>query len=259
MDYESEQAMEMEALEAILADDLEEFDGTNPDGWALGPTFKILIDPREDGEEPADESDEKSMELLFAHSASYPDEPPCLRLRAVRGLSDKDIAQGMEHLKQQVEDNLGMAMIFQLVTAAKEWLRCECAQTHPCVFAVHALSQDAEGMHAIWVRRLHPMKNADCKCMAVRSYFMLTRYLLLACARAAHVQTAAHVELPLEERKRRDAEEEARRNTIRLQGTMCTFDIFMDWKKKVGGRLLLLRRVSTSNCARLLPLKPVRW
>jgi hypothetical protein len=52
-----------------------------------------------------------------------PDEPPCLRLRAVRGLSDADLAAGKAFLMDQVMENLGMAMIFTLVGAAKEWLR----------------------------------------------------------------------------------------------------------------------------------------
>eukprot|EP00955_Chlamydomonas_euryale_P021333 225709-Chlamydomonas_euryale.AAC.2 len=63
------------------------------------------------------------MELLFAHTATYPDTPPCLRLRSVRGLSDADIAAGLAHLQGHVQENLGMAMIFTLITEAKEWLR----------------------------------------------------------------------------------------------------------------------------------------
>lgn len=121
-DYEGEQAMELEALEAILMDDLQEFDETNPDGWrAVGLTYKILIDPTEEGEEPAD--DEKLMELLFAHTQSYPDEAPCLRLRAVRGLSDGDMAEANGHMQDLIQENMGMAMIFTLVQAAKEWLQ----------------------------------------------------------------------------------------------------------------------------------------
>mmetsp|Transcript_13868 Transcript_13868/g.29929 ORF Transcript_13868/g.29929 Transcript_13868/m.29929 type:complete len:259 (+) Transcript_13868:285-1061(+) len=123
-DYESEQTMELEALEAILMDDLQVYSGMLPDTWAaVGQTYKVVIDPREEGEEAAAHDEEKLMELLFAHTAKYPEEPPCLRLRAVRGLSDADIAAGTAHLEQQVQENLGMAMIFTLVTAAREWLR----------------------------------------------------------------------------------------------------------------------------------------
>lgn len=46
MDYEAEQAMELEALEAIFPDALEEFEGNLPDDWTRhGKTFAIAIDP----------------------------------------------------------------------------------------------------------------------------------------------------------------------------------------------------------------------
>lgn len=72
-DYASEQAMEIEALEAILMDDLEIFVGTQPDGWmAVGETYKVLIDPTEEGDEPPPPEEEKLAELIFAHTAQYP-------------------------------------------------------------------------------------------------------------------------------------------------------------------------------------------
>jgi hypothetical protein len=46
MDYEGEQAMELEALEAIFADQLEEFEGNTPEGWSKhGKTWGITIYP----------------------------------------------------------------------------------------------------------------------------------------------------------------------------------------------------------------------
>ena len=72
-DYASEQAMEIEALEAILMDDLEIFVGTPPDGWlAVGETYKVLINPTEEGDEPPPPEEEKLAELIFAHTAKYP-------------------------------------------------------------------------------------------------------------------------------------------------------------------------------------------
>ena len=72
-DYAGEQAMEIEALEAILMDDLEPFDGTNPESWEpAGSTYKVLINPTEEGDEPPPDEDVKLAELIFAHTASYP-------------------------------------------------------------------------------------------------------------------------------------------------------------------------------------------
>ncbi len=42
---------------------------------------------------------------------------------SVRGLSDADIADLNSSLKEQVEENMGMAMIYVLVSASQEWLR----------------------------------------------------------------------------------------------------------------------------------------
>eukprot|EP00197_Chlamydomonas_leiostraca_P004784 CAMPEP_0202869978 /NCGR_PEP_ID=MMETSP1391-20130828/14178_1 /ASSEMBLY_ACC=CAM_ASM_000867 /TAXON_ID=1034604 /ORGANISM="Chlamydomonas leiostraca, Strain SAG 11-49" /LENGTH=174 /DNA_ID=CAMNT_0049550395 /DNA_START=98 /DNA_END=618 /DNA_ORIENTATION=+ len=124
MDHASEQQMEIEALEAIFADELEEYQGisTGPDWPAVGKTYKLEITPREEGEED-DGDDPLEMELIFAHTAQYPEEAPCLRVLAVYGLSDSDVAACSAKLNQVVEENLGMAMVYTLVEAAKEWLR----------------------------------------------------------------------------------------------------------------------------------------
>lgn len=125
MDYGSEQEMELEALQAILMDDLQPFNGTTPDNWAtfmVGEVHKVTINPSEEGEEPEEEYPVKA-ELVFAHTKAYPDEAPCIRLRSVRGLSDADLAEGTAVLQQLIQENLGMAMIYTLVSASKEWLR----------------------------------------------------------------------------------------------------------------------------------------
>lgn len=172
MDPAQEQALELEALQAIFADDLQIYVGTLPTGWAdraVGETFKITILPHEEGEEAVEgaQDSELQMELLWAHTAQYPEEAPLLKLRPVYGLSDAEVGQCRDHrpdrrlrlsplscksgglvwsglarqlesvcgcplmqvaaankiLGEQVEENLGMAMIYTLVTAAKEWLR----------------------------------------------------------------------------------------------------------------------------------------
>jgi len=61
--------MELEALEAILMDDLEEYEGMLPPDWTShGQTYKVHIRPTDDGtgEEGAAGDDELGLELLFA-------------------------------------------------------------------------------------------------------------------------------------------------------------------------------------------------
>lgn len=120
MDYESEQSMEMEALEAILMDDLQPYSGTLPTPWTThAPTYKVTIKPEEDQDEDA----AHIFELLFAHTPTYPDEPPCLRLRSAKGISDSDVNKVQELLETEAQNSLGMAMVFNLVNAAREWLQ----------------------------------------------------------------------------------------------------------------------------------------
>ena len=123
MDYEAEQAMEMEALESILMDDLEEFDGTTPAGWGgAKQIYKVHIRPAE-ADADVDDDMQPALELLFAHTPSYPDEAPLFKVRSERGLSDAEVAVVQALLQQEAEANLGMAMVYTLVSAAQEWLQ----------------------------------------------------------------------------------------------------------------------------------------
>jgi hypothetical protein len=61
-------------------------------------------------------------EVVFSHTATYPDEPPLMKARSLRGMSDADLAILQSVLDGQVEENLGMPMVYQLITAAQEWI-----------------------------------------------------------------------------------------------------------------------------------------
>lgn len=80
-----------------------------------------MIHPLEDGEECED--DTLQIDFIFAHTPSYPEEAPSIRLKSACGLSDADIAQAKALVDKEIEANLGMAMIFTLTTAVKEWLQ----------------------------------------------------------------------------------------------------------------------------------------
>ncbi|KAK9919135.1 hypothetical protein WJX75_009630 [Coccomyxa subellipsoidea] len=126
MDYQAEQDMELEALQAILMDDLEELHDDRPEGWpSSSTTYRIAIDPEE---VDVSNENEYKLELVFAHTPTYPDEAPLYKARSVRGISDADIAGLNKSLSEQVEENMGMAMIYALVSAAQEWLREKVSQ-----------------------------------------------------------------------------------------------------------------------------------
>ena len=43
--------------------------------------------------------------------------------RSLKGLSDADVAALQRLVNEQVEENMGMSMIYTIVAAAQEWLR----------------------------------------------------------------------------------------------------------------------------------------
>ena len=59
---------------------------------------------------------------MFAHTASYPEEAPLIKISSIRGLSKQEIEEAQEHVDSQIEENLGMPMIYTLVTVAQEWM-----------------------------------------------------------------------------------------------------------------------------------------
>mmetsp|Transcript_4425 Transcript_4425/g.7903 ORF Transcript_4425/g.7903 Transcript_4425/m.7903 type:complete len:281 (-) Transcript_4425:461-1303(-) len=124
MDYDAEQEMEVEALQAIFMDDLLEYDEDLPQGWvSMGKTYKIMITPQEEGSYNEEEEYDYVLEFIFAHTPKYPEEAPSIKLRSYNGLSDADLKQLNSVVQNQVVENEGMAMIFNLIQAAKEWMQ----------------------------------------------------------------------------------------------------------------------------------------
>jgi len=120
-DYEQEQDMEVEALQAILMDDIKEIDPSESGIATTARCFQILLSPQDDD---FDESAYVPVQLalIFAHTEKYPDEPPLLNVKSVRGIKPHDLASLKEKLEQEAKENLGMAMVYTLVSSAKEWL-----------------------------------------------------------------------------------------------------------------------------------------
>ncbi|XP_066508798.1 RWD domain-containing protein 1-like [Hoplias malabaricus] len=109
-DYAEEQRNELEAIESIY-----------PDSFTVlseDPTsFTITVNS------DAGENDETvQVTLKFTYVENYPDEPPLWEIQAHENLEDLDTEDILTLLQQQAEENLGMVMIFTLVTAVQEKL-----------------------------------------------------------------------------------------------------------------------------------------
>lgn len=120
-DYAQEQEMEIEALEAILMDEFKELHPSESGLNTSGRCFQITLSPQEDEE---DESTTMPVQLglIFSHTEKYPDEPPLLNVTSIRGIPGEDLKILRERLQQEASENLGMAMVYTLVTSSKEWL-----------------------------------------------------------------------------------------------------------------------------------------
>ncbi|KAL4368082.1 hypothetical protein GQ457_05G025090 [Hibiscus cannabinus] len=120
-DHVQEQEMEIEALEAILMDEFKEIHSGESGLNTSNRCFQITLSPQDDD---ADQSTTTPvlLGLIFSHTGKYPDEPPLLNVKSIRGVHTSDLKILKEKLEQEATENLGMAMIYTLVTSAKEWL-----------------------------------------------------------------------------------------------------------------------------------------
>lgn len=109
-DYGEEQRNELEAIESIYPDSFTVL-SENPVSF----TITVTSDAGEN-----DETVETT--LKFAYVDKYPDEPPLYEILSQENLEDADVEEILSLLQQQAEENLGMVMIFTLVTAVQEKL-----------------------------------------------------------------------------------------------------------------------------------------
>ncbi|KAH8382100.1 hypothetical protein KR009_001891 [Drosophila setifemur] len=112
--YKEDQTNEIEALDSIYCGEMEVL--------AAEPFHKFQI-PIATEEYNADESDNGlSCKLVFTYTENYPDGAPLVEVEEPENFEDNFEQRLLEHLRQTIEDNLGMEMIFSLVSSAQEWL-----------------------------------------------------------------------------------------------------------------------------------------
>nr|ACQ58081.1 RWD domain-containing protein 1 [Anoplopoma fimbria] len=109
-DYVEEQRNELEAIESIYPDS---FTVLSDDPASF--TITVTSDAGENGEIV-------EATLKFTYIEKYPDEPPLWEIHSQENLEDSDVEDILTLLQQQAEENLGMVMIFTLVTAVQEKL-----------------------------------------------------------------------------------------------------------------------------------------
>jgi len=118
MDYKEEQDGEMEALEAIYS---EELTVVSREPY----TMDVLVSGSNEGSRDDFEIC-LSCKLRFTFVETYPDAPPVIEVvdNSVEGneFDDEKITKLCENLEDVANENLGMVMIFTLVSAAQDIL-----------------------------------------------------------------------------------------------------------------------------------------
>ncbi|CAH2252094.1 RWD domain-containing 1 [Pelobates cultripes] len=109
-DYAEEQRNELEALESIYADSFTVLT-TSP------ASFSITVKS-----EAGDDEENVQVSLKFVYVESYPDEAPLYEIVSQENLEDSDASSILTLLEEQAQENLGMVMIFTLVSAVQEKL-----------------------------------------------------------------------------------------------------------------------------------------
>lgn len=86
------------------------------------PYHKFSI-PIKSEEYEADAETENGLtcELVFTYTAKYPDEGPVVEIQN-ENFEQHYVDVLLEFLNEQIKENLGMVMVFTLVSSAQEWL-----------------------------------------------------------------------------------------------------------------------------------------
>merc|ERR1712135_278560 len=114
--YKEEQVGEIFSLECIYPDELEVLEEEPYH------SFKLAVKSEGFDEE---EDIGYACSLKFTYTPTYPDEVPVIEIMDDVGMDDEQLQRLQEVLEKEAENNLGMVVIFALVSAANEWLNNE--------------------------------------------------------------------------------------------------------------------------------------
>ena len=114
-DYKQEQKEEIEAIESIYSDEMKMI-SENP------YKFSIAVKTEDYDEEEEDMSDGIKTLIKFSFPEIYPDVIPKIDIEESDGIDDDDLEKLKKHLIEVAENNVGMAMVFTIVSACSEWL-----------------------------------------------------------------------------------------------------------------------------------------
>lgn len=121
--YREDQANEIEALDSIYCGELEVLESEPLH------RFKLPIATTDYGAEPTEEGQEVMeglcCKLVFTYTERYPDTAPTVEIEDPENFRDGYEEGLLEHIQETIQENIGIEMIFSLVSSAQEWLNCK--------------------------------------------------------------------------------------------------------------------------------------
>ncbi|KAJ8927911.1 hypothetical protein NQ314_019541 [Rhamnusium bicolor] len=120
MDYIEEQKSEIEALESIYYGDFEILSSE--------PQYKFLI-PIKTEEYESESENGLSCDLVITYTSKYPEEAPIIEIQNPENFEDDYESNLLRYLDEQIVENLGMVMVFTIVSSAQEWLNVKWEET----------------------------------------------------------------------------------------------------------------------------------
>eukprot|EP00088_Acartia_fossae_P000999 TRINITY_DN1036_c0_g1_i4.p1 TRINITY_DN1036_c0_g1~~TRINITY_DN1036_c0_g1_i4.p1 ORF type:complete len:239 (+),score=82.21 TRINITY_DN1036_c0_g1_i4:54-770(+) len=111
-EFLDEQKDEIEALESIYSEEID-FLGDSPH------CFTIPVKTEDYNE---DEGEGRLVLFKFTFTEKYPSEEPLLEVEESENIDDEHLEELNTYLHDMLTENLGMPMVFTIVSAAIEWL-----------------------------------------------------------------------------------------------------------------------------------------
>jgi len=113
MSNAEEQRDELEALESIYSEEIDIL-GESPHRF----TIPVKTEDYDD-----DSTDDGRFVLLkFTFTPEYPSEAPLVEVEESDNIDDEHLDELQQEISSQIDENLGMPMVFTIVSAAIEWL-----------------------------------------------------------------------------------------------------------------------------------------
>nr|CAG4649741.1 EOG090X0F6V [Scapholeberis mucronata]SVE93925.1 EOG090X0F6V [Scapholeberis mucronata] len=114
--YKEEQLGEIFSLESIYPEELEILEEE--------PFHQFKLQVKSEGHDE-EQNIGYACSLKFTYTPTYPEEVPTIEILDDVGLDDEQLERLQDTLEKDAEENLGMVMIFSLVSTANEWLNNE--------------------------------------------------------------------------------------------------------------------------------------